>query len=74
MVRDPSIVSPSLRTGVFILEVLEVDILWPRWVARIGVTRATEPELVPPRHAAGVAARLTARSGERVAVTVRGVL
>ena len=24
-----------------ILEVLEVDILWPRWVARIGVTRAT---------------------------------
>ena len=24
------------------LEVLEVDILWPRWVARIGVTRATE--------------------------------
>ena len=23
-------------------EVLEVDILWPRWVARIGVTRATE--------------------------------
>ena len=26
----------------FTLEVLEVDILWPRWVARIGVTRATE--------------------------------
>merc|ERR1711904_73015 len=26
----------------FSLEVLEVDILWPRWVARIGVTRATE--------------------------------
>ena len=25
-----------------LLEVLEVDILWPRWVARIGVTRATE--------------------------------
>ena len=25
-----------------VLEVLEVDILWPRWVARIGVTRATE--------------------------------
>ena len=24
------------------LKVLEVDILWPRWVARIGVTRATE--------------------------------
>ena len=24
------------------LEVLEVDILWPRWVARIGVTRSTE--------------------------------
>ena len=22
-------------------EVLEVDILWPRWVARIGVTRST---------------------------------
>ena len=31
----PSSVHPSL-------EVLEVDILWPRWVARIGVTRATE--------------------------------
>ena len=29
-------------TYVFSLEVLEVDILWPRWVARIGVTRATE--------------------------------
>ena len=29
--------------GAFLsLEVLEVDILWPRWVARIGVTRATE--------------------------------
>merc|ERR1711938_291873 len=27
---------------VEVLEVLEVDILWPRWVARIGVTRATE--------------------------------
>ena len=25
-----------------ILEVLEVDILWPRWVARIGVTRSTQ--------------------------------
>ena len=25
-----------------VIEVLEVDILWPRWVARIGVTRATE--------------------------------
>ena len=24
------------------LEVLEGDILWPRWVARIGVTRSTE--------------------------------
>ena len=24
-----------------VLEVLEVDILWPRWVARIGVTRST---------------------------------
>ena len=35
-----------LRACVFFfelsLEVLEVDILWPRWVARIGVTRATE--------------------------------
>ena len=31
-------VSPLIRS----LEVLEVDILWPRWVARIGVTRATE--------------------------------
>ena len=30
--------TPTLGT----LEVLEVDILWPRWVARIGVTRATE--------------------------------
>ena len=29
-----------LSRGLF--EVLEVDILWPRWVARIGVTRATE--------------------------------
>ena len=28
--------------GHVVLEVLEVDILWPRWVARIGVTRATE--------------------------------
>ena len=28
--------------GSEVLEVLEVDILWPRWVARIGVTRATE--------------------------------
>ena len=28
--------------GDFYLEVLEVDILWPRWVARIGVTRSTE--------------------------------
>ena len=27
---------------ILFLEVLEVDILWPRWVARIGVTRATE--------------------------------
>ena len=25
-----------------VLEVLEVDILWPRWVARIGVTRSTQ--------------------------------
>ena len=24
------------------LEVLEVDILWPRWVARIGVTRSKQ--------------------------------
>ena len=30
--------SPTLNS----LEVLEVDILWPRWVARIGVTRSTE--------------------------------
>ena len=30
---------PGINTS---LEVLEVDILWPRWVARIGVTRATE--------------------------------
>ena len=28
--------------GVCVLEVLEVDILWPRWVARIGVTRSTQ--------------------------------
>ena len=28
--------------GVGPLEVLEVDILWPRWVARIGVTRSTQ--------------------------------
>ena len=25
-----------------VLEVLEADILWPRWVARIGVTRSTQ--------------------------------
>ena len=30
---------PSINQSI---EVLEVDILWPRWVARIGVTRATE--------------------------------
>ena len=30
------------RIMLEVLEVLEVDILWPRWVARIGVTRATE--------------------------------
>mmetsp|Transcript_8224 Transcript_8224/g.24265 ORF Transcript_8224/g.24265 Transcript_8224/m.24265 type:complete len:206 (+) Transcript_8224:1013-1630(+) len=28
--------------GRVVLEVLEVDILWPRWVARIGVTRSTQ--------------------------------
>ena len=28
--------------GGGLLEVLEVDILWPRWVARIGVTRSTQ--------------------------------
>ena len=34
----------SQHTGscVCVLEVLEVDILWPRWVARIGVTRSTQ--------------------------------
>ena len=31
-----------LSLGTIISRVLEVDILWPRWVARIGVTRATE--------------------------------
>ena len=31
-----------MNSYVLSLEVLEVDILWPRWVARIGVTRATE--------------------------------
>ena len=41
---------------VFRVEVLEVDILWPRWVARIGVTRSTEASYVvrptPPHRAA----------------------
>ena len=27
-----------LEHRALVLEVLEVDILWPRWVARIGVT------------------------------------
>ena len=48
--RDPQIadgISGNLGLGQargrgVILEVLEVDILWPRWVARIGVTRSTE--------------------------------
>ena len=45
---------PSLGMSVFFLsfchlEVLEVDILWPRWVARIGVTRATEACFLPSR-------------------------
>ena len=30
------------NTHSLTLEVLEVDILWPRWVARIGVTRSTQ--------------------------------
>ena len=34
--------TPTSTGGLISLEVLEVDILWPRWVARIGVTRATE--------------------------------
>ena len=33
---------PSAELGIGPLEVLEVDILWPRWVARIGVTRSTQ--------------------------------
>ena len=32
----------STRFVIGSLEVLEVDILWPRWVARIGVTRSTQ--------------------------------
>ena len=31
-----------LEHRALVLEVLEVDILWPRWVARIGVTRSTQ--------------------------------
>ena len=30
------------------LEVLEVDILWPRWVARIGVTRLVIKKKIRP--------------------------
>ena len=37
---DPGHVHLWRRTAPLeVLEVLEVDILWPRWVARIGVTR-----------------------------------
>ena len=32
----------GIHRGERLLEVLEVDILWPRWVARIGVTRSTQ--------------------------------
>ena len=42
LVSSPSLTVLHLTTYIQVLEVLEVDILWPRWVARIGVTRATE--------------------------------
>ena len=44
LVSSPSLAVLHLSTSLSLLprEVLEVDILWPRWVARIGVTRATE--------------------------------
>ena len=38
----PKLLRCERRVKRYVLEVLEVDILWPRWVARIGVTRATE--------------------------------
>ena len=43
LVSSPSLTVLHLPTYLPIsLKVLEVDILWPRWVARIGVTRAME--------------------------------
>ena len=33
---------PKLEMSTRVLEVLEVDILWRRWVVRMGVTRSTE--------------------------------
>jgi len=42
LVSGPSLAVLHLSTYLLLLEVLEVDFLWPRWVARIGVTRATE--------------------------------
>ena len=43
----PAQLKPISRGSVpqaapLVLEVLEVDILWPRWVARTGVTRSTQ--------------------------------
>ena len=38
--------SRERRSLLVSLEVLEVDILWPRWVARIGVTRSTQAWLL----------------------------
>ena len=43
LVSSPSLAVLDLSTYLpSCLEVLEVDILWPRWVARIGVTRSTQ--------------------------------
>ena len=43
LVSSPSLTVVHLSTYIHTsLEVLEVDILWPRWVARIGVTRSTQ--------------------------------
>ena len=38
----PKRVTKSVPVKRGVVEVLEVDILWPRWVARIGVTRSTQ--------------------------------
>ena len=44
----PGVEAPPTQGTPLSLEVLEVDILWPRWVARIGVTQATEACFLTP--------------------------